>query len=158
MVWTSVLPKNAALMVAATFRKDERKKLLAVWARDTLGLTAAQYNAKVQVYKSLTRIWEGEHMVHHPTQPGLVVFDQTNTVLLDDTATKAVENPYNLIHLPEFLGGTGSQAGAQDDVLAQCTDYLEEARHQSNVSAFVRTHPFTFVPGTRKGSYDEGTI
>ncbi|KAF8534617.1 HAD-like domain-containing protein, partial [Trichophaea hybrida] len=149
MIWTSARPENAARMVNAAFKEDEKGKLLAVWGRDTLGLTQAQYNAKVQVYKVLSRIWEGEFMVYHPDQPDSIVFDQTNTVLFDDSTEKAVGHPYNHVHIPEFLA-TKDQIKS-DAVLRQCIDYLEEVKWQSNVSEFIRQHPFVYTPAETIG-------
>ena len=152
MIWTSARPENAARMVNAAFKEDEKEKLLAIWGRDTLGLTQAQYNAKVQVYKVLGRAWEGEFMVYHPDQPDSIVFDQTNTVLFDDSIEKAVGHPYNLIHIPEFLA-TKAQ-NESDVVLCQCIDYLEEVKWQSNVSAFIRQYPFVYTPTETIGEID----
>jgi hypothetical protein len=63
MVWTSARPENATRMVNACFTQTQKEALLALWARDTLGLTQLQYNAKTQVYKTLERVWEGEFQI-----------------------------------------------------------------------------------------------
>lgn len=142
MIWTSAQPQNAQLMVNAVLSKDEQGLLLALWARDTLGLTQKQYNEKVQVYKRLDRVWGGEFMLLHPNQPDQIMFDQTNTVLFDDSDTKAAYNPYNLVKIPEF---TASESQMRDDnVLWDCIYYLEQLKWQSNVSAFIRKNPAVF--------------
>lgn len=140
MVWTSAQPENAQLMVNKIFTKEQRNKLLAVWARDTLQLTPNQYHNKTTVYKRLTRIWTGEFKLHFPSldqsSPG---WDQTNTILIDDTSVKAAGQPYNLIRIPEF---TGEMEGGESTVLSDCVKYLNELRFQDNVSAYIRYSPF----------------
>jgi len=139
-------------MVNATFSKKEREKLLATWARDTLGLTNAQYNAKVQVYKTLDRVWEGEFMISPRSKPDEAVFDQTNTVLFDDSTEKAVAHPYNLVKIPEFKATHGQKRN--DRALSQCIDYLDTLKWESNVSAFICNHPFVYeIP--KEGSSQE---
>jgi len=144
MIWTSARAENARRMVAAAFSSRQQQKLVAVWARDTLGLTASQYSAKVQVYKTLERIWSGTFAI----KAGTGFFDQSNTVLLDDSTQKAVGHPYNLVCVPEFLG-TKDQNSA-DTVLQQCIEYLETLKWQSDVSAYMRAHPFAPTTGRAK--------
>jgi hypothetical protein len=140
MIWTSARPENAQRMVQAAFLQEEQQKLLAIWGRDTLGLTSAQYNAKVQVYKTLERVWKGEFMIYHPNQPDQIVFDQTNTVLFDDSTEKAVAHPFNLVNIPEYTATIFQTKN--DTALQQCIEYLEDVKWQSNVSAYMRQYPF----------------
>jgi hypothetical protein len=143
MIWTSARPENALRMVRATFKEQEESQLLAIWGRDTLGLTAAQYNAKVQVYKTLERVWQGEFTIYHPDMPDQIVFDQTNTVLFDDSTVKAASHPFNLVHIPEYTATRNQKK--RDVALRQCIEYLEDVKWQSNVSAYMRQHPFVYA-------------
>jgi len=140
MVWTSAQPENAQRMVNTIFTKEQEKKLLTVWARDTLQLTPNQYREKTTVYKRLTRIWAGEFKLCFPSPdqsgPG---WDQTNTILIDDSSVKAAGQPYNLIRVPEFVGDTDEE---ESPVLSDCIKYLNELRFQDNVSACIRQSPF----------------
>ncbi|KAG0637717.1 HAD-like domain-containing protein [Tuber brumale] len=140
MVWTSAQPGNAHRMVNTIFTEEQKKKLLTVWARDTLQLTPNQYREKTTVYKRLTRIWAGEFKLHFPSpdqsDPG---WDQTNTILIDDSSVKAAGQPYNLIRVPEFVGDTDDGGSP---VLPDCIKYLNELRFQDNVSAYIRQSPF----------------
>jgi len=140
MVWTSAQPENAQRMVNRIFTKEQKDKLLAVWARDTLQLTPNQYRSKTTVYKRLTRIWAGGFKLHFPSpdQSGSG-WDQTNTILIDDSSVKAAGQPYNLIRVPEFVGNMG---GEESTVLSDCVIYLDELRFQDNVSAYIRNSPF----------------
>ncbi|EIN04178.1 hypothetical protein PUNSTDRAFT_122987 [Punctularia strigosozonata HHB-11173 SS5] len=57
MVWSSAQPHSVADMVDKCF--GERKhELIAVWARDTLGLSRADYNRKSQTTKDLAKPWK----------------------------------------------------------------------------------------------------
>jgi hypothetical protein len=135
LVWTSARPENAHLMVDAAFTEEQKNRLLAIWGRDTLGLTAAQYNGEVQIYKKLEAIWDsGFHR-----EDKAICWDQTNTVLLDDSATKALAQPYNHILIPEYLDT--KEQKANDTVLPQVMDYLEKLKWQSNVSSYMRQEP-----------------
>lgn len=142
MVWSSAQPENVRLMVNALFTPVQKKALLARWGRDTLGLTKAQYFAKVQVYKRLERVWEGEHRVEGG-------WDQTNTVLLDDSPLKAEGQPWNHVEVKEFLGMKGEMG---DRTMVELVGYLEELRWQGNVSAFIREVPFRIGGGWVDGS------
>jgi hypothetical protein len=137
MVWSSARPDNVSLMLKALFTPAEKQMLLAEWGRDTLGLTKFEFNQKVQVYKRLDRVWEGQYRVAFPMEGK---WDQTNTMLLDDSPTKAVGQPYNHVEVSEFLGTM--REVREDRVLINLVGYLEEIRLQGNVSAFIRTAPY----------------
>ena len=62
--------------------------LLGQWGRDTLGLTSAQYEERVQVYKCLDRVWGNADLQHwHPGFEMGQIWGQHNTVLIDGTAS-----------------------------------------------------------------------
>jgi len=53
LIWSSATPYNVTSICARLFNAKRRQLLLGEWGRDTLGLTAAQYKERVQVYKRL---------------------------------------------------------------------------------------------------------
>ncbi|GJE94097.1 hypothetical protein PsYK624_102650 [Phanerochaete sordida] len=69
MVWSSAQPHSVRGMVERVFGEDvyaeatgevrggERPRLLAIWARDTLGLSESHYRQKVQTIKDLNIVW-----------------------------------------------------------------------------------------------------
>lgn len=67
-------------------------------------------------------------------------WDQTNTLLLDDSPAKAKGQPWNHVEVPEFLGSAMEKR--EDRALWALVGYLEECRWRGNVSAFVREVPF----------------
>ncbi|KAH8105353.1 hypothetical protein BXZ70DRAFT_887596 [Cristinia sonorae] len=56
MIWSSAQPHSVNDMVEKTFGEDQTN-LVAIWARDTLGLSNEHYNRKVQTFKDLTKPW-----------------------------------------------------------------------------------------------------
>ncbi|KAF8603372.1 hypothetical protein BDV93DRAFT_473423 [Ceratobasidium sp. AG-I] len=56
MVWSSAQPHSVNSMLDVFFQSD-RKHLVGIWARDTLGLAAENYSQKVQTIKDLNIVW-----------------------------------------------------------------------------------------------------
>lgn len=136
MVWSSSTPATVEAVSAKLFPKDKKHGVVALWGRDRFGLTTAQYNSKLQVYKQLHKVWcsaevqsaypgneslkpapqqkkkpsGGKHSKHNQKQrqqeiPPLPVgqrWDQTNTILIDDSKLKALSEPFNILEIPEF--------------------------------------------------------
>ncbi|BFZ61647.1 hypothetical protein YB2330_002720 [Saitoella coloradoensis] len=138
MVWSSAMPFSVNAMVKAAFSQDQQDNLVAVWARDTFGLSPHEYRQKTVTYKDLDIVWK--HRVidaSYPSEDGY--WGPHNTILLDDSALKASMQPYNHIQLPEFdrLAASGSDA-----VLDQVAGYLDELRYQRNICSYVKRKPF----------------
>lgn len=133
-------------MVAAAFTPEQRERLVAVWGRDTLGLSKEQMYAKVVVYKRLEKVWESVGLSKGGKRGG--VWSQANTVLVDDSAVKASAQPFNLVEISTWEGG---QDGAKDRELLEVAGYLEKMRRGKwvDVSAWMRMRPF------RKGEWGE---
>ncbi len=145
MIWSSALPDNVDKVCQSLFTKKQRRKVIGEWGRDTLDLTAAQYRAKVQVYKRLDKIWHNDTLSHsHPDAGRGAVWDQSNTILIDDSRAKAAAQPHNLLEIPEFRN---TPERKESDVLRQVAGYLEELRSQEDVSAFMRKRSFRLDDG-----------
>ena len=146
MIWTSAQPETCQAILKSLLSPKHKKDCVAIWARDTLRLTPAQYRNKTQVYKRLEWVWSDESIQKtHPHRHRGAKWDQTNTLLIDDSIIKALAQPYNLINLPEFnLAAVVSEARLSDEeaVLAQVVAYIDEARWWSNVSTYVKGRPF----------------
>ena len=71
---------------------DDPSALLAIWARDTMGLSAHQYHNKSRTVKDLDRLWSTLRIPQ--TRPPLR-FSCADTVLIDDSVDKARLQPYN---------------------------------------------------------------
>ncbi|OAA45303.1 NIF domain protein [Beauveria brongniartii RCEF 3172] len=140
-VWSSARPHNVQAMVASLLTPAQRQRCLVVWGREHMGLSSADYDARVQCYKRLARVW-GDRcvMAAHPDAQGggRGRWDQSNTVLVDDSAEKARSEPHNLLRIPEYLG---PEAESQH-VLPQVHDYINELAWQADISQYIRENPF----------------
>ncbi|PCH34628.1 hypothetical protein WOLCODRAFT_139474 [Wolfiporia cocos MD-104 SS10] len=122
MVWSSAQPHSVADMVAHAFGA-RRDALVAVWARDTLGLTEDAYRSKVQTVKDLSKPWaqlpalltpllpsapaaeappHSEDPTSAPEPARTHVHSALTTLLLDDSPLKAVLQPFNHVCIPEY--------------------------------------------------------
>ncbi|GJC93801.1 phosphoprotein phosphatase [Colletotrichum higginsianum IMI 349063] len=154
VVWSSARPGNVQSMCDQLLlgppgggagggghadRGSYRRRVLAVWGRDRFGLTEADYQLRVQVYKRLELVWREKNVqAAHPDAAYGGRWDQTNTVLVDDSSEKARSEPYNLLRVPEFFGN----ANEPGYIVPQIHDYLNALCHQSDVSAYMRENPF----------------
>lgn len=140
-IWSSAKPQNVLGMVPQILSPQEQRKLVAIWGRDTLGLSEEDYSQRVQCYKRLESIWNDPGvMASHPEAHAGKRWDQTNTVLIDDSKEKARSQPYNIIQIPEFEGDA-SEFGY---VLPQVHDYLNQCAYQRDISSFIRENPFKY--------------
>lgn len=145
MVYTSAMPTSAAQMVSQFLHPKYRNQLAAVWARDKLDLTKEQFENKVQVYKKLDKIWDDETV--QKTAGAGNRWDQSNTILVDDSKLKALAQPHNLLQVPEYTanddpakaqGKRKQNHKIQQDILKQLEMKLEELKYQENVSKLIR--------------------
>lgn len=159
MIWSSARPANVAAMCEKLLGADQLRRAVAVWGRDRFGLSAEDYDRRVQCYKRLSRVWSdpvvqatyppdyddagrkiegddhGEDESGRIRKPGS--WNQGNTVLIDDSREKARSEPHNAVEIPEFLGGRETE-----EVLPRVHDYLNTLACQADVSTYIRVHPF----------------
>ncbi|OQV07762.1 hypothetical protein CLAIMM_12149 isoform 4 [Cladophialophora immunda] len=144
MVYSSAKPENCAAMVSQFFHPNHRSAMAGVWARDKLGLSKSQYDTKVQVYKRLEPIWE-DKKIRKKAGPGQK-WDQSNTVLVDDSQLKGLGQPHNLLQIPEFLNDAPKKGGLellnwqreQEQIVYSIQQKLEELKWQVDVSRIIR--------------------
>lgn len=144
MVYSSTRPENCLAIVDKFFQPHQTNALAAIWARNKLGLSAEQYNNKVQVYKKLDPIWADEG-IQTTAAPG-ERWSQQNTVLVDDSQLKALAQPHNLLQIPEFVNNepqTGTRAHidwycGEEDIVKSVQEKLEELKWQVDVSRLIR--------------------
>lgn len=139
VIWSSARAENVNNMCNTMLTDGLRKEVVAIWARDKFGLTPEDYDKRVQCYKRLTKIWEDRKIARsHPNYELGMRWDQTNTVLVDDSLEKGSSEPHNLIEIPEFCGDM-KESGR---ILPQVHDFLNLLSMHSNVSACLRARPF----------------
>ncbi|KAF9573072.1 hypothetical protein EC968_009032 [Mortierella alpina] len=150
MVWSSAQPHSVETMLSFGFG-DRVSRLDRVWSRDHFRLPAVDYARKVLTIKDLEYVWEGiekEKKMAKPDGGGggdkhpkyAVQFDQTNTVLIDDSKHKTQLQPHNGLALRDFDQDL-ARAGTDNELL-KVRAYLEKLIYQENVSAYMRLHPF----------------
>lgn len=138
-------------MLADLLSPRQLPQLVTIWSREESRL-GEFLNEKVQVYKQLRWLWNDPTVqasacsprgTNNPgteqPDPGSWVWDQTNTVLLDDSLEKADSEPYNLLQVEEFTGNAGS---SQDDVLGGVLAYIEDLAWERDVSSAIHYSPF----------------
>ena len=105
MIWSSSQPQTVKAVCEKLLTDGQRKRLVAEWGRDKFNLSKSQYKNKVQVYKTLETVWANESIQSsYPGKAGKAGkrWDQTNTILIDDSKLKALSEPYNILEIPEF--------------------------------------------------------
>lgn len=147
MVYTSATPDTATHLVDQFLHPKYRTQLAALWARDQLDLTKEQFAIKVQVYKRLEKIWQDESI--QKTAGTGNMWDQSNTVLVDDSKLKASAQPHNLIQVTEYTAEQdpskvqsedkhNQRHQIQQDIMQQLQMKLEELKYQEDVSRLIR--------------------
>ncbi|KAK4104815.1 HAD-like protein, partial [Parathielavia hyrcaniae] len=141
VIWSSARPDNVRRMCEQLLPAAYMARVVAVWGRDRFGLSADDYNRRTQCYKRLTRLWEDPVVgASHPLAAAQgAIWDQANTVLIDDSAEKARSEPHNAVTLPEFAGDLAENP----QVLPLVEEYLDTLAMQTDVSTYIRVKPFT---------------
>ena len=156
VIWSSARPQNVKAMCDMIIPYKLRDQVAGIWARDKFDLTMEDYNERIQCYKRLEKVWGApEIAATHPSYKYGGRWDQTNTVLIDDSLEKARSEPHNLVEVPEWLGNLAEA----DDILPQVHDYLNYLSQHSNVSACLRAHPFQpHISGVRASTLPRSAL
>ncbi|RKF83891.1 putative FCP1 homology domain-containing protein [Golovinomyces cichoracearum] len=140
VIWSSARPANVRKMCHLILPPEIRKKIVTIWARDKFDLSDEDYNLRVVCFKRLTKLWSDNTVsMSHPEYLRGARWDQSNTILVDDSSEKARTEPFNLIQVPEFLGDPHEPGR----ILAKVFEYLKQASMYSNMSSYLRQKPFT---------------
>ncbi|RDX50716.1 hypothetical protein OH76DRAFT_1348325 [Lentinus brumalis] len=120
MVWSSAQPHSVNDMVERCFGED-REKMIAVWARDTLGLTNEHYFQKVQTVKDLEKPW---------------------SVLLPQTAADAPSSPhFSTASTPHSSPEPSSQSRPSDDSIRQPRGTTSSQAHSALTTLLLDDSP-----------------
>ncbi|KAI1300710.1 hypothetical protein EDD11_006022 [Mortierella claussenii] len=150
MIWSSARPSSVQAMLKCGFGGYENR-LERVWSRDHFKLHHDDYNRKVLTLKDLEIVWREIEAERHqrkvmqaldPTLPNEYTYsyDQTNTILIDDSVHKSQLQPYNCVVLTDF--NEHQQKVNTDTELLKVRHYLQKLIQQENVSAYIKRHPF----------------
>jgi len=136
MVWSSAMPKNVNKMCRNIFTPEQFERLTATWTREDLRL-GRLIATKIKGHKMLTWVWVA---LNPHKKDKTWWYDQTNTVLIDDTRLKAAAEPWNLLEVPEWDGHD-----QKDEILEKARKYIDEnLRWTRDVSQYLHKHPPTF--------------
>ncbi|KAK9860055.1 hypothetical protein MYU51_010283 [Penicillium brevicompactum] len=167
MVWSSSQPPTVNAVCEQLFPGVMHDALVARWGRDKFGLTARQYNNRIQVYKELHKPWAdpviqaafpgneyllGPAATAEPSTaekrasrsrqeqaaklPAGHRWDQTNTILIDDSKLKALSEPFNILEIPEF---NDDPTIDESKLFAKVLHYLDICSRHDDVSKVLRT-------------------
>ncbi|PHH81216.1 hypothetical protein CDD80_52 [Ophiocordyceps camponoti-rufipedis] len=141
--WSSARRNNVEIMLDGLVSRIQREKCAAIWGRENLGLTRDDYLSRVQCYKRLTTVWADQYVQSsHPEWDAGGRWDQTNTVLVDDSLEKGRSEPHNTLVVPTYDGKETDDV----HVLPQVHDYLNHLCYQQDISSYMRLHPFEVDP------------
>ena len=103
MVYSSAMERNVGLMVDqhTLFTQQQREQLVVRLDRSAMNLSDEDFKSNTQTYKNFNTVWTHQKVIA-ATPEGAGSWNMENTVVLDDSVTKMVEYPYNLIHVSEF--------------------------------------------------------
>ncbi|KAJ4957074.1 hypothetical protein NE237_013857 [Protea cynaroides] len=139
-VWSSRHKKNVDGVVDFLM-KDLKHKLLFCWDQshctDT-GFKTIENKHKPFVLKELKKLWD-KHDPNFPWEKG--EYNESNTLLVDDSPYKALCNPPNTAIFPcsySFLDTEDSSLGFGGDLRV----YLERLSMAEDVQKYVKEHPF----------------
>uniref|UniRef100_A0A6N2L4Y5 Mitochondrial import inner membrane translocase subunit TIM50 n=1 Tax=Salix viminalis TaxID=40686 RepID=A0A6N2L4Y5_SALVM len=138
-VWTSRTKRNMNPLLI--FSLDSRHKLLFCWDQshctDT-GFTTVENTSKPMFLKELKKIWEYLESTPHLNKGE---YDESNTLLLDDSPYKALCNPVHTAIFPQsyrYRDGADSSLGPDGDIRL----YLERLAEAENIQEYISQHPF----------------
>ncbi|XP_015572087.2 uncharacterized protein LOC8284414 [Ricinus communis] len=139
-VWSSRTKKNMDKVIDFLMG-DSRHKLLFCWHQShctNTGFTTVENNSKPLVLKELKKLWD-KFDPRLPWNKG--EYDESNTLLLDDSPYKALRNPPHTAIFPHtycYKDAGDSSLGPGGDLRV----YLERLAEAQNVQDFVAQHPF----------------
>lgn len=154
MVWSSANAHNVVRMCQKLFNPEQLKSVAAIWTRDNLRLTPEQHASNTQVYKRLSWVWQDRGIqAKNPVKNSH--WDQSNTILLDDSVEKSSSEPFNLVRIDEFEDRPDQ---AKEDVLPQVAIYLNTLRSQLDVSSYIRSQPFVHDPAMPRAAAEASAL
>lgn len=146
-VWSSRTKKNVERVLDFLFR-NKGYKLLFCWDQShctETGYNTVENKEKPLLLKELKKLWEKQDP-DLPWERG--EYDESNTLLLDDSPYKALRNPPNTAIFPytfEYWHKTDNALAAKGHLRL----YLERLAAAENVQKFVEQHPFGQRPITK---------
>ncbi|XP_010528414.1 PREDICTED: uncharacterized protein LOC104805516 [Tarenaya hassleriana] len=152
-IWSSRTQRNVE-RITDYLLGDMKSRLLFCWdmsqcAKSRVGSLENRF--KYVVFKELKRLWEKQDP-DLPWKQG--AYNETNTILIDDSPYKALLNPLHTAIFPhsfDYHNKTDTSLGEGGDLRL----YLERLAEADNVQEFIKEHPFGQEPITEtSGSWE----
>jgi NLI interacting factor-like phosphatase len=134
-VWSSARQNTVSNM--CQLFGNFKKKLLFTWSRENFGLSEDDYLKNISTIKDLQLVWKS--LEDNPNMPSYTAY---NTVLLDDSSSKAALQPFNSIAISEFNHKSTEKQLNGDNELLNVISYLEKVKYEDNVSNFMKRNPY----------------
>lgn len=147
MIWSSATRQRVSKMITGGGFVG-LDKMDRVWNREHLQLRSKDFHRKVLTLKDLEFVWRAIETERSEAKPEQLLaggryefcYDQTNTVLIDDSPHKSQLQPHNCMIVPDFDQTRVHRGGDQE--LLKVLHYLNDLLYQDNVSAYMRSSPF----------------
>ncbi|KAG2177574.1 hypothetical protein INT44_008086 [Umbelopsis vinacea] len=134
-VWSSARQNTVSNM--CQLFGNFKKQLLFTWSRENFGLSEDDYLRNISTIKDLQLVWKS--LEDNPDMPSYTAY---NTILLDDSSSKAALQPFNSIAISEFNHKDTEKQMNGDNELLDVIAYLEQAKYENNVSNFMKRNPY----------------
>lgn len=139
-IWSSRTGRNVDIVINCLM-SDMKHKLLFCWDQShctTTSFKTIENNRKVVVFKELRKLWE-KHDPNLPWEKG--DYNESNTLLLDDSPYKALLNPPHTAIFPysyKFHDANDNALDSGGDIRV----YLEELDGAEHLQKYIEEHPF----------------
>ncbi|KAK9684468.1 hypothetical protein RND81_10G212000 [Saponaria officinalis] len=146
-IWSSRTEKNVTRVLDCLMEKT-KNKLLFCWHQShctQTGYRTVENSDKPLLLKELNKLWEKEDE-NLPWKKGF--YNETNTILLDDSPYKALRNPPHTAIFPfpySFRHAEDTSLGPNGELRL----YLERLAEAENVQKFIEENPFGQRPITK---------
>ncbi|KAF5182515.1 Haloacid dehalogenase-like hydrolase (HAD) superfamily protein, partial [Thalictrum thalictroides] len=139
-VWSSRTKKNVDSVINFIM-PDKKQELLFCWDQShctETGFNTVENDCKPLVFKELKKLWD-KHEPNLPWEKG--EYNESNTLLLDDSPYKALLNPPNTAIFPnsyDFQNLMDNSLGPGGDLRM----YLERLATAENIQNYIQQNPF----------------
>ncbi|XP_039064494.1 uncharacterized protein LOC120209599 [Hibiscus syriacus] len=140
-IWSSRVHKNVTGVLDLLMNEEQRRELVFCYGRNLCTMTkfkTLENEDKPLVLKELRKLWD-KQLPNIPWKKG--EYDESNTLLLDDSPYKALRNPANTAIFPYPYQYTDA-ADCSLEPGGDLRIYLERLAEADNVQKFIEQNPF----------------
>ncbi|GBG91969.1 hypothetical protein CBR_g54065 [Chara braunii] len=140
-IWSSALQRNVHGLLEHLLGENAEESFTFVWDQSLCtgsGLRHPENRHKAIYFKELSKVWACEELI--------TLYNETNTLLVDECAYKVIKNPpYTSIHPPEYVGNDkGDNALGEGGLIRE---ELKRFQGASSVQSFARASPLALTAG-----------